>query len=106
MVRSRRFPRFLFPLALYVLSAGLSTYFLWHANNGNRGLRTKVEFRAQARTLREELAVLKAERLRLERSIAMMRAEFVERDILEEEARRQLGRVHKNDVVIFLSSQN
>lgn len=90
------------PLALYAVSASASSYFIWHAWNGNRGMKAKVEFRAQAKELRQELASLKEERFGLERRIAMMRAESVERDILEEEARRQLGRVHRNDVVVFL----
>jgi cell division protein FtsB len=102
MVRRRRLRRFLFPLVLYAVSGAVSSYFIWHANHGNRGLRAKVEYRAQANQLRQEQEQLKTERQGLERRIAMMRAESVERDILEEEARRQLGRVHRNDVVIFL----
>jgi cell division protein FtsB len=103
MVLRRRLSALLMPLALYAVSAGASSYFIWHAWNGNRGLKAKVEYRAQAKSLQTELADLKAERFGLERRIAMMRAESVERDILEEEARRQLGRVHRNDVVVFLS---
>lgn len=103
MVLRRRLRAILFPLALYAASASASSYFIWHTWNGNRGMKAKVEFRAQAKTLQQELTELKAERSGLERRIAMMRAESVERDILEEEARRQLGRVHRNDVVVFLA---
>ena len=104
MVVRRRLSSILMPLVLYAVSAGATSYFIWHALNGNRGLKAKVEFREQAKSLRTELVDLKAERFGLERRIAMMRAESVERDILEEEARRQLGRVHRNDVVVFLAS--
>jgi cell division protein FtsB len=102
MVLRRRLWSILLPLALYAVSGAASTYFIWHAWNGNRGMKAKVEFRAEARELRQELEQLRAERAGLERRITMMRAESVERDILEEEARRQLGRVHRNDVVVFL----
>ncbi|MBX9757599.1 MAG: septum formation initiator family protein [Beijerinckiaceae bacterium] len=102
MVLRRRLWSILLPLALYAVSASASTYFIWHAWNGNRGMKAKVEYRAQAKSLQQELNELKAERSGLERRITMMRAESVERDILEEEARRQLGRVHRNDVVVFL----
>jgi cell division protein FtsB len=102
VVRRRRLSSILLPLALYAVSGAASSYFIWHAWNGNRGMKAKVEFRAQAKALQAELSELKAERFGLERRIAMMRAESVERDILEEEARRQLGRVHRNDVVVFL----
>lgn len=106
MVLRRRLWSILLPLALYAVSASASTYFIWHAWNGNRGMKAKVEFRAEARALQRELNELKAERSGLERRITMMRAESVERDILEEEARRQLGRVHRNDVVVFLPQPN
>jgi cell division protein FtsB len=91
--------------ALRCVGGGLELFHLASgANHGNRGLRAKVEYRAQANQLRQEQEQLKTERQGLERRIAMMRAESLERDILEEEARRQLGRVHRNDVVIFLKS--
>lgn len=102
MVLRRQLWSILLPLALYAVSASASTYFVWHAWNGNRGMKAKVEYRAQAKALQQELNELKAERSGLERRITMMRAELVERDILEEEARRQLGRVHRNDVVVFI----
>ena len=102
MVLRRRLWSIFLPLALYAVSASASTYFVWHAWNGNRGMKAKVEYRAQAKSLQQELNELKAERSGLERRITMMRAESVERDILEEEARRQLGRVHRNDVVVFI----
>lgn len=102
MVIRSRIRSILFPLALYAVSASLSSYFIWHAVNGDRGLKAKLAYRAEIAVLKEEQAELRSEREGLERRIAMLRAESVERDILEEEARVQLGRVHKNDVVIFL----
>lgn len=102
MVTRRRLRAILLPLALYTASGAASSYFLWHAMNGNRGMKAKIEYRATALDLSRELAELKAERAGFERRIAMMRATSVEQDILEEEARRQLGRVHRNDVVVFL----
>jgi cell division protein FtsB len=102
MVIRRRLRAFLFPLALYCVSGAVSSYFVWHAVHGDRGLLAKVEYRQQAAALQSEHDGLKGERQALERRIAMLRAESVERDLLEEEARVQLGRVHRNDVVIFL----
>ncbi|MDB5569708.1 MAG: septation inhibitor protein [Hyphomicrobiales bacterium] len=102
MVIRRRLRSVLFPLALYAVSASVSSYFIWHGVNGNRGLKAKEEYRQVVRSLKEQHAELKAERTAFERRIAMLRAESVERDILEEEARVQLGRIHRNDVVVFL----
>jgi len=102
MVIRRRLRSILLPLLLYAVSGSISSYFIWHAVHGDRGLKTKEEYRAQRAELILENAALHAEREQLDRRVSMMRAEAVERDILEEEARVQLGRVHKNDVVIFL----
>ncbi len=102
MVKRRRLRAFLFPLALYSISGAVSSYFVWHGVHGDRGLLAKAEYRQQAAELQTEHDVLKSERQALERRIAMLRAESVERELLEEEARVQLGRVHRNDVVIFL----
>ncbi len=105
MVIRRRLRSVLFPLALYAVSASVSSYFIWHAVNGNRGLRAKAEYRQVVVSLQAQHAELKADRLAFERRINMLRAESVERDILEEEARVQLGRVHRNDVVVFFEGQ-
>ncbi|HEV2572139.1 septum formation initiator family protein [Methylocella sp. CPCC 101449] len=102
MVIRRRLRSVLLPLLLYVVSGSVSSYFIWHAVNGERGLKTKEEYRKVMADLIMENAGLRGEREQIERRISMMRAEAVERDILEEEARVQLGRVHKNDVVVFL----
>ena len=102
MVIRRRLRSILLPLLLYAVSGSVSAYFIWHAVNGERGLKTKEEYRKVMADLVVENAGLRAEHEQYARRISMMRAEAVERDILEEEARVQLGRVHKNDVVIFL----
>lgn len=102
MVIRRRLRSILLPLLLYAVSGSVSSYFVWHAVNGERGLKTKEEYRKVMAELITENAGLRAEREQYERRISMMRAEAVERDILEEEARIQLGRVHKSDVVVFL----
>lgn len=104
MVIRRRLRSILLPLLLYAVSGSVSSYFVWHAVNGERGLKTKEEYRKVMAGLISENADLRAEREQYERRISMMRAEAVERDILEEEARVQLGRVHKSDVVVFLKS--
>lgn len=104
MVIRRRLRSILLPLLLYAVSGSVSSYFVWHAVNGERGLKTKEEYRKVMAGLISENAELRAEREQYERRISMMRAEAVERDILEEEARVQLGRVHKSDVVVFLKS--
>lgn len=98
----RRGPRrFLAPLAFYIGAAACVAYFLYHAQNGPRGLESKQELKVQIAELRVELGRLKAERAEWDGRVALMRRDEVDRDLLEERARDALGRVHKNDVVII-----
>ncbi|MBX9757794.1 MAG: septum formation initiator family protein [Beijerinckiaceae bacterium] len=105
MVIRRRLRAVLIPLVLYALSGSAASYFLWHAINGNRGLKAKEEYRRQIETLTAELHGLQDERAAWERRVRMMVADSIERDLLEEEARVELGRVHRDDLVLFLPTR-
>ena len=102
MVIRRRWRAIVFPLVLYAVSGSVTSYFVWHAFNGERGLRTKDINDARMAALSEELDGLRKERMGWERRVEMMRAESVDRDLLDEEARVQIGRVHKNELVIHV----
>jgi cell division protein FtsB len=98
----RRGPRrFLAPFAFYVGASLCVAYFLYHAQNGPRGLESKQELKVQIGEMRVELGKLKAERAEWDGRVALMRREEVDRDLLEERARDALGRVHRNDVIIM-----
>ncbi len=102
MVIRRRLRAITFPLLLYCVSSAIGGYFIWHAVNGQRGLHTKDEYERQISLLRSELSDLDAEKARWAHRIALMKGEEIDRDLLEEEARALLGRIHKNDLVIYL----
>ncbi|MCC2097569.1 MAG: septum formation initiator family protein [Hyphomicrobiales bacterium] len=102
MVIRRRFRNLLIPLALYAVSVPVSGYFIWHAVNGERGLKKRAAYEQQMKKLIGVAGELARERQSLERKIALMRPPAVDRDILEERARSILGQVGKNDVVVFL----
>ena len=101
MVIRSRLRAILFPLALLAFSGAVASYFLWHAINGQRGIKAKDEYLVQMETLQSERTVLLKEKAALERRAALLRGGTIDRELLDEEARRVLGRVHKNDVVIF-----
>ena len=61
MVIRTRLRAILFPLALYAVSGGVGGYFVWHAINGERGLKTRVAFKARINDLGKELAELRDE---------------------------------------------
>ena len=101
MVVKKRARAVLIPLALYAVAAALVGYFVHHAHSGHRGLDAKKALKIQAYHLNQELEGVKAERAAWERRIALLRADGIDRDLLEERARYVLGRVHRNDLVII-----
>lgn len=102
MVIQKRLRRTLYPLALYCISGIIGGYFVWHALNGERGLRTKDEYERKIAALRAELSELKSEHALWEQRIAHFSGRVIDRDLLDEEARALLGRVHRNDLVVLL----
>ncbi|MGI6247087.1 MAG: FtsB family cell division protein [Pseudochelatococcus sp.] len=104
MVKRKRLRAILIPVFLYAASAVVVGYFLSHAQNGARGLEAKREYKRQIFEKTVELETLKAEHAEWDRRIALMRADRIDADILEEEARKTLGLVHSKDVIVFLGS--
>ena len=102
MVVRTRLRSALLSFLLLVLCGTGSYYFVWSAANGGRGLKTQAEFEAKTAELNAQLTKVKAERVAWEHRIALMRSDSVDKDLLEEEVRLILDRVHKNDVVIFV----
>jgi cell division protein FtsB len=104
MQRLRAFLRSLiFPVALTCAAGAVAAYFVWHGVHGQRGLKTGEEYEQKLAQLRLERDLLKLQRLQWEARIALIKGENVDADILDEETRKRLGRVHKNDIVILLS---
>ncbi len=102
MVVRRRARAILLPLCLYCVSGAAGGYFVWHAVNGERGLKTQDEYQQKIAGLEKELAGLKADRALWRRRIELINGAVIDRDLLDEEARTLLGRDDKNDLVILL----
>jgi cell division protein FtsB len=101
MVVRTRVRAILLPIAFYLVSGGVSGFFVWQASIGDRGLNAKAEYQAQMATLTSQLATLRDERGAWERKVSLMHADALDRDLLDEEAREKLDRVDKNDLVVF-----
>ena len=102
MVVRTRLRAFLFPMMLYCVSGGIGGYFVWHAINGDRGLKVSDEYEKSIAMLTSQVAATKLERAQWQHRIALMKGDAIDRDLLEEEARVTLDRVGKNDLVVFL----
>lgn len=103
MVIRPRLRRLLIPLALYAVAGPVSAYFLWHASNGDRGLKARAAYKAEVAELLSERQALELDKQRLERRIAQARSQAIDRDVLDGQARLTLGRVGANDIVVFYS---
>ena len=95
---SRRAPGILPPL----LGALAFSYFAYHAVEGDRGLRSWLKLRQEIADAKSSEAELAAERERLERRVALLRPESLDRDMLEERARAVLNLARPEDRVILL----
>ena len=102
MVVRTRLRNVLFPLVLYGVSGGIGGYFIWHAVNGDRGLKVSDEYEKSIAMLDKQLAVTKADRAQWQHRIDLMRGETIDRDLLEEQAHATLDRVSPDDLVVFL----
>jgi cell division protein FtsB len=100
MVVRRRIRSVVIPLIAYAMAGGLIAYFLHNARIGNRGFDAKQLLKIQIYQVNQELDAARTEIKEWERRVALVRADHVDRDLLEERGRILLGRVHKNDVVV------
>lgn len=103
MVVRRRLRAIVYPLLLYCVSGAIGGYFLWHAVNGERGLKTKEDYQRQITRLEGDLASLKSEHQRWQHKVDLLRGEVIDADLLKEQAEKQLGWVGPNDLVVILS---
>ena len=90
-----------FGALIYVSVAfALSIYFTFAAVQGDYGLFRRVEIRAEAETLRTELATLQAEVARMENLTSRLSDDFLDIDLLDEQARNVLGLIRADEIVI------
>ncbi len=101
MVVRTRLRAILTPLLLYVVSGAMSAYFIQTAIHGERGLKTKNDYRVQIADLRTDLDRLKAEHAQWQHRVSLMHSDTVDRDLASEEIRLKLGYVDPRDLVIF-----
>src|ERR1700739_4025280 len=100
MVTRRRLRAIVTALSLYVMAALLVGYFGVNAYNGNRGLRAKQDIDQQIAALTDELNSLRIERDPWEKNIKLPRAPTIDRDMLDQRARDQLGYATPDELIL------
>jgi cell division protein FtsB len=86
---------------LYFLGAlMLGLYFTFAAVQGDFGLFKRIEIRAEGAALEQELAILQAEVGRMENLTSRLSDDFLDLDLLDQQARDVLGLIRADEVVI------
>jgi cell division protein FtsB len=96
-----RTPRPAFGTFVFVtLALGLATYFTFAAVQGDFGLFRRAEIDAEADQLRRQLAQVQAEVNRMENLTKRLSDDYLDLDLLDEQARRVLGMIRADEIVI------
>jgi cell division protein FtsB len=96
--RPRRSGRLIVP----VLTAAVLSYFGYHVYHGEFGIDSKEKLRERVVVLQAQLDVVKAEREALEARVRMLHDGTIDRDMLDEQARRALNMSQATEVTIML----
>ncbi|RCS24560.1 septum formation initiator family protein [Phyllobacterium salinisoli] len=90
--------RFIVP----ALAAAFLSYFGFHAYHGEYGLYSRMRLEEQVKIMNDQLATLTGQRIALEREVALVRDGSIEKDMLDEQARRALNLSRPDEVTIML----
>lgn len=83
-----------------ILTIGVSCYFSYAAIQGEFGLFRRMQLESQEELLRRELSALVAERRIMENRTRRLSAEYLDLDLLDEQARKVLGLARGDEIVI------
>ncbi|QBX99803.1 septum formation initiator family protein [Rhodophyticola sp. CCM32] len=96
MTKKRSVSGLLIPMALLFVGA----YFTFSAVQGNYGLFHRIQVEAEVESLTDALAALQEETTEMEILTWRMSDEYLDLDLLDEQARNVLGYVRADDIVL------
>ncbi len=89
--------RFIVP----ALASAFLAYFGFHAYHGEFGIYSKYKLEERVEKLHVQLAGLKRERSELERRVQLLHDGTLEKDMLDEQARKALNLSHLHEITII-----
>lgn len=89
-------------LIIPTLCAVVLAYFGFHAYHGEFGIYSRYRMQAQVADLQTQVAAVKEQRVELERRVRLLHDGTLEKDMLDEQARRALNVSHEDEVTIML----
>ena len=91
-------------LIVPAVAALFLAYFGFHAYHGEFGIYSKYLYEAQAVELQARLDAVKAQRVGMERRVQLLQDGTLEKDMLDEQARRALNLSKPDEIVIMRTS--
>ena len=88
------------PLLFFAIAFALSLYFTFAAVQGDFGLFRRAEILADANDMRAHLAEVRAEVAQMENLTHRLSDDYLDLDLLDEQARSVLGMVRADEIVI------
>ncbi|MGI6853160.1 FtsB family cell division protein [Mesorhizobium sp. 1B3] len=88
-------------LIVPAISAAFLAYFGFHAYNGEFGIYSRYQYEARTVELKAQLEGVKARRMELERRVQLLQDGTLEKDMLDEQARRALNLSHSDEITIM-----
>lgn len=89
-----------FGMVFSIFVIGAISYFTYAAIQGDFGTFRRIQVEAQAVELERELAALQRDRAVMENRTRRLSSEFLDLDLLDEQARKVLGLARADEVVI------
>lgn len=88
------------PFIYFALAFALCTYFTFAAVQGDFGLFRRVEISAEADTLKHDYDLLKTEIASMENLTHRLSDDYLDLDLLDQQARSVLGLLRADEIVI------
>ena len=93
-------------LILPALTAGFLGYFGFHALHGDSGLYAKYRLQDRIAELSADLNSITARHASLERRVQLLHDGTLEKDILDEQARKNLNLAQSDEIIIMRDPKN
>ena len=85
------------------VAAALITYFGFHAYHGEYGIYSRYRLEARTVELQAQLDAIRGQRLMLEQRVQLLHDGTLEKDMLDEQARKALNVAHVDEIIIMKS---
>ena len=88
------------PILFFAIAFALSLYFMFAAVQGDFGLFRRAEILAEANDMRDQLIAVRAEVVQMGNLTRRLSDDYLDLDLLDEQARSVRGMVRADEIVI------